>query len=58
MSEYLDAKRYRWLRKQHWHEGKICVVKNPKKAVKVGCDCPSEDRLDEFIDAAMKENEK
>lgn len=56
MSEYLDAKRYRLLRKQHWFDGKVCVVKNPKKAVKPGCECPSEDRLDEFIDNAMRED--
>ena len=47
-----DAERYRWLRKQHWNEGVLCVVAQPKKSVKLGCDCPSLDRLDCFIDAA------
>lgn len=47
-----DAERYRWLRKQHWNEGILCVVAQPKKSVKLGCDCPSLDRLDCFIDAA------
>lgn len=56
MSEFLDAKRYRWLRKQHWFDGKICVVNNPKKAVKVGYECPSEDRLDELIDELMEDD--
>lgn len=48
-----DAERYRWLRKQHWNEGVLCVVMQPKKSVKLGCDCPSLDRLDGFIDAAI-----
>ena len=47
-----DAERYRWLRKQHWNEGVLCVVAQPKKSVKLGRDCPSLDRLDCFIDAA------
>ena len=36
----------------HWNEAVLCVVMQPKKAVKLGCDCPSLDRLDGFIDAA------
>ena len=47
-----DAERYRWLRKQHWNEAVLCVVAQPKKALKLGFDCPSLDRLDCFIDAA------
>lgn len=32
----------------------MAVVCDPKKSVKLGYDCPSGDRLDEAIDAAMK----
>ena len=45
-----NAERYGWLRAQHWNDGLMCVVEDPKKAVKLG---PSLDRLDEQIDAAM-----
>lgn len=48
-----DAERYRWLREQHWNESTLAVVCEPKKAVKLGYDCPSGERLDEAIDAAM-----
>jgi hypothetical protein len=48
-----DAERYRWLREQNWHDGSMCVVSEPIKAVKPGYDCPSISRLDEAIDAAM-----
>ena len=47
-----DAERYRWLRAQHWHDGPMCVVVAPKQSVKLGADCPSEERLDAFIYAA------
>ena len=47
-----DAERYRWLRQQHWYEAALCVVVNPKNAVKLGHDCPSLERLDAAIDAA------
>lgn len=49
-----DAARYRWLRSQHWNGSPLCVVVNPKAAVRLGRDCPSLDRLDEAIDEAMK----
>lgn len=49
-----DAERYRWLREQHWNEAKLCVVARPKEAVKLGHDCPSFDRLDAEIDAAIE----
>lgn len=49
-----DAERYRWLRKQHWNEAELCVVARPKDAVKLGYDCPSLDRLDAQIDAAIE----
>ena len=48
-----DAARYRWLRSQSW-SSTLCVVANPKDAVRIGQDCPSHDRLDEMIDDAMK----
>lgn len=48
-----DAERYRWLRAQHWNNADLCVVANPKVAVRLGHDCPSLERLDAAIDAAM-----
>jgi len=48
-----DAERYRWLREQHWSEAEICVVTNPKDAIKLGYYCPSSVRLDSAIDAAI-----
>lgn len=48
-----DAKRYRWLRVQHWNDSKLCVVESPKKAVKLGQICPSEEQLDQAIDQYM-----
>lgn len=52
-----DAARYRWLRIQHWSESEICVVASPKQAVNLGYDCPSTDRLDAAIDAAIGHDE-
>lgn len=48
-----DAERYRWLRAQHWGTSPLAVVVDPKDSVKLGRDCPSKDRLDKAIDAAM-----
>jgi hypothetical protein len=48
-----DAERYRWLRAQHWNESNMAVVRYPKTSVKLGFDCPSGERLDEAIDAAI-----
>lgn len=48
-----DAERYRWLRVQHWNDSALCVVADPKNAVKLGHDCPSNQRLDEIIDTAI-----
>ena len=50
----VDAEQYRWLRAQHWHDGPMCVVMNPRACVKLGSDCPSDERLDAAIDAAIK----
>lgn len=48
-----DAERYRWLREQNWHDSDLCVVRRPRQAIKLGYDCPSVERLDEFCDAAI-----
>ncbi|MCY1366610.1 hypothetical protein D9M69_535140 [compost metagenome] len=48
-----DVERYRWLRSQHWNEAEMAVVACPKSSVKLGVDCPSLERLDAAIDAAM-----
>lgn len=48
-----DAQRYRALRAMNWNDSPLCVVVNPKQAVKLGHDCPSGDRLDEALDAAI-----
>lgn len=49
-----DAERYRWLRMAAWWDSPLCAVRNPAKQVKPGTDCPSRDRLDAAIDAAMQ----
>lgn len=49
----IDAIRYRWLRKQHWDHSAMAVVSDPKENVRLGTYCPSDDRLDAAIDAAM-----
>ena len=48
-----DAARYRWLRDRNWNLSVACVVVDPKKSVKLGCDCPSGCRLDELVDAYL-----
>jgi hypothetical protein len=48
----LNAERYQWLRAQNWNDASLCVVVNPKQAVKLGHDCPSLERLDALVDAA------
>ena len=50
-----DAARYKWLRERNWIDSPLCVVTKPYEAVKLGYYCPSHDRLDAAIDAAMKE---
>lgn len=50
-----DAARYQWLRAQHWDSAPLAVVADPKRSIKLGCDAPSLDRLDQMIDAAMAE---
>jgi hypothetical protein len=36
-----------------WWDSPVCAIRNPKEQAKLGSDCPSRDRLDEVIDAAM-----
>ncbi|WP_369070804.1 hypothetical protein [Burkholderia gladioli] len=48
-----DAARYRWLRSQQWNESVFAVVRDPKRSVKLGADCPSGQRLDEEIDSSI-----
>lgn len=48
-----DAERYRWLRIADWWLSPLCAISNPKEQAKLGSDCPSGDRLDAQIDAAM-----
>lgn len=50
-----DAERYRWLRMADWWSSPLCVIRSPKKQAKPGTDCPSRDRLDSAIDAAMSQ---
>ena len=49
-----DAERYRWLRIADWWNSPLCVIRDPKQQAKPGADCPSRDRLDEAIDAALQ----
>ena len=53
-----DAERYRWLRIADWWRSPVCVLRNPKEQAKLGSDCPSGDRLDAAIDAAMGKGEQ
>lgn len=46
-----DAERYRKIRAMHWNDSDLCVVLNPKDSVKLGVDCPSNERLDSMLDA-------
>ena len=43
---------YQWLRRQHWSCKTLCVVS--ADSVSLGTYCPTEERLDQLIDAAMK----
>jgi len=48
-----DAERYRWLREQHHEDSTLCVVQDPRQAVRPGRFCPSLETLDNLIDKAM-----
>lgn len=49
----IDAQRYRWLRGQKWERADLFVIAGSKSHVRLGTDCPCDDRLDAAIDAAM-----
>lgn len=50
-----DARRYRWLKSQHWSMGTVCVTE--VKNIKLGVDAPSHERLDALIDAALAQSQ-
>lgn len=49
-----DAERYTALRTQTWYDGVVAVVRDPRRSVKLGYDCPSHERLDELADELRK----
>lgn len=49
----LYAKRYEWLRMQHWSCSPVAVVTKPKENVLLGTWCPHEALLDNFIDEQL-----
>lgn len=49
-----DAMRYRWLRAQNWNDSEFCVVQDPKRTVRIGTFCPSNELLDAAIDDSMR----
>lgn len=53
MERERDARRYRWLRAQHWNDNTIAAVRWPKDAMRLGHDAPSGERLDAAIDEAI-----
>lgn len=53
LSDEKDVKRYRWLREQHWSDNGMAVV-SKANSIKLGADCPSDDRLDKMIDENMR----
>lgn len=53
-ADKLDALRYRWLRDQHWSDGIVAVVNNPKNNVMIGTQCFSSGLLDAFIDERLQ----
>lgn len=52
------AERYQWLREQHWSSSPIACVENPKEAIKLGYNCPSQYFLDDAIDTAMRQEKQ
>lgn len=50
----LDGERYRLLRSMSWFDSPLAVVADPKKAVKLGHDCPSGVQLDDMLDALLR----
>lgn len=49
-----DAKRYRALRSMHWYDKGLCVTMVHN--VRLGADCPSDERLDELVDTFICQN--
>ena len=45
-----NARRYEWLRAQHWSNNKLGVVLRPMDNTKLGCFIPSLELLDDTID--------
>ena len=52
-----DADRYRWLRQRHWNESALFVVAGHHSVVRLGTDCPNDERLDAAIDEARAKEE-
>lgn len=48
-----NAGRYEFLRRQHWSDSKLVVVRYPKKSVRIGFSCPSREELDLLIDCEI-----
>lgn len=53
-----DAERYRWLWNTHWSTHPLCVVSDPKNAVKLGHTCLTGEYLDMEIDAARAQKKE
>jgi hypothetical protein len=47
-----DADRYRALRSMDWFDTPLCVVRDPRTAVKLGSECPSREQRQFIADAA------
>ena len=53
----LDAERYRLLRSMRWETAPLAVVTRPKDSVRLGYDCPNEERLDTMLDTFIQVKE-
>lgn len=53
-----NAARYQLLRLADWWRSPICVIRNPKEQAKLGSDCPTGERLDSAVDAAIGKGEQ
>jgi hypothetical protein len=51
-----DAARYRLLRSMTWDAGVMCVVVEPKENLRLGSYCPSQQLLDEALDALLSDS--
>ena len=50
-----DARRYRALRSMHWYDKGLCVTMAHN--VRLGADCPSDERLDDLVDTFICQNQ-